>query len=102
VHDVAALNLQPSVLTAMPLEGNIMQMLILDLIGALDLYNVPRIFAHGIEDIHAAVKSVTGKARFKQGFAEWETSPCCLEVLPDVFGMQVHAIGVELVRQFGY
>jgi hypothetical protein len=99
VHDVAALNLQPSDLAAMPLEGDIMQLLILNFIGAFDLYNVPIILAHRIKDIHPAVKSVTGKTSFEQRFAEWETSSCFLEVLPDVFSVQVNAILVQLVRQ---
>jgi hypothetical protein len=47
VHNVAAVDLHPIQLTAMPLERDVVQLLVLDIIGTL-LYNVPRLPPDGL------------------------------------------------------
>jgi len=49
----------------MPLEGNIVQLFFLDVIGAFNLDNVPGLVYSGVKDVHPAVEPVTREAGLK-------------------------------------
>jgi len=87
MHDMAAVDLHPVQLTAVPLESDVIQLLVLYIIGTLHLYNVPRLTARWVKDVHPAVEPVTGKARLKQRLTQFQGNRGFPEVRPDVVSL---------------
>jgi len=55
VHDTTAVNLQSIKLAAVPLERDIVKLLIFDVIGAFNLDNIPGLIYSRVKDVQPAV-----------------------------------------------
>jgi hypothetical protein len=63
VHDTATVNLQTDQLTAMALERDVVELLILDVIGAFNLYDVPGFIYSRAKDVDPAIGADCPRSR---------------------------------------